>query len=403
MIKIKKMLDISGQFLFILAVLVVTYVFAMFQGGQVSWVIFYSLLPFVLYSAMLFLYPLSGVTVKRSIRAMNIQNGGKFQVSLTVRRNSRFPLLYTVVTEKWEEDETALLAGEQRKKMFLFGFRKEMEWHYEIEQLPRGEHVLQGVVIEVSDFFGWLRKTKMIEARDTILVFPKMIDLHYVPFDTQYDRGTLASLLNIVKDTTMATGVRGYQPGDRVTWIHWKSFARTQTLMTKEFEDRRSQEVLLLLDGRVSTVFEEQVEFTASILKEASSHQAELALVTTGLESSLFPFIHSEEQLHQALVHLAKIKPTAEDKTAPLVDFSTEFQYGGGIVLITAKPDWLLMQSVLRNAKNARSIICFVVVKENEQIDRAMENDIQSARSKGVLVHILGKERFKEAFQEVAG
>src|SRR5690606_4814739 len=124
------------------------------------------------------------------------------------------------------------------------------KWQYEIEQMPRGEHVLQGVVIEVSDFFGWLRKTKMIAARDTILVFPKMIDLNYVPFDTQYDRGTLASLLNIVKDTTMATGVRGYQPGDRVTWIHWKSFARTQTLMTKEFEDRRSQEVLLLLDGR---------------------------------------------------------------------------------------------------------------------------------------------------------
>ena len=35
----------------------------------------------------------------------------------------------------------------------------------------------------------------------------------------------MASPLNIVKDTTMATGVRDYQSGDRVTWIHWKSFA----------------------------------------------------------------------------------------------------------------------------------------------------------------------------------
>src|SRR5690606_13414560 len=118
---------------------------------------------------------------------------------------------------------------------------------------------------------------------------------------------------------------------------------------------------------------------------------------------SLFPFIHSEEQLHQALIHLAKIKPTDEEKTAPLVDFSTEFQHGGGIVLITGKPDWPFMQSVLRNAKNARSIMCFVVVKENEPIDRGMENDIRLARSKGVLVHVLGRERFKEAFQEVAG
>ena len=88
--------------------------------------------------------------------------------------------------------------------------------------------------------------------------------------DTQYDRGATASPLNIVKDTTMATGIRDYQSGDRVAWIHWKSFARTQTLMTKEFEDRRSQELILVLDGRPSEAFEEQVELAASILKEAS-------------------------------------------------------------------------------------------------------------------------------------
>ena len=72
----------------------------------------------------------------------------------------------------------------------------------------------------------------------------------------------------------MATGVRDYQSGDRVTWIHWKSFARTQTLMTKEFEDRRSQELFILMDGQTVKTFEELVELTASILKEASSHQA---------------------------------------------------------------------------------------------------------------------------------
>ena len=134
-----------------------------------------------------------------------------------------------------------------------------------------------------------------------------MTDIHYVPFDTQYDRGTMASPLNIVKDTTMATGVRDYQSGDRVTWIHWKSFARTQTLMTKEFEDRRSQELFLIMDGRASEVFEEQVELTASILKEASSHQAGLALMTTGPKPSLFPFIQSEEHLHRRLFTWRKL------------------------------------------------------------------------------------------------
>ena len=84
-----------------------------------------------------------------------------------------------------------------------------------------------------------------------------MTDIHYVPIDTQYDLGSMISPYNVVKDTTMATGVRDYQSGDRVSWIHWKSFARTQTLMTKEFEDRRSQDLLVILDGRPSETFEE--------------------------------------------------------------------------------------------------------------------------------------------------
>ncbi len=399
--KVRKMLDISGRFLFILLVLVVTFTFAMFQGGKVSWTIFYSIVPFVLYSSLLFLYPLSDLTAKRSIRTPNVQNGGKLIVSLTVSRKSRFPLLYTVVTEKWAEREITILAGDRLKHIFIWGLRKDIEWEYEIEQMQRGEHILQGVEIEVSDFFGWTRKTKFIEMKNTILVFPKMINLNYVPLDTQYDRGTIASHLNIVKDTTMAMGVRDYQSGDRVSWIHWKSFARTQTLMTKEFDDRRSQELFLILDGRESETFEEQVELAASILKEASGHQAGLALMTTGPEPALFPFIQSEEQLHHALVHLAKIKPTGKGVVDSKTDFGTAFQHGGGIVLITGKPDWPFMQSVLSNVKSTGSITCFAVVKQGASMLKKAEEDIRLARSKGIVVHVLGREQFTEAFKEV--
>ena len=164
-------------------------------------------------------------------------------------------------------------------------------------------------------------------------------------------KGTIASPLNIVKDTTMATGVRNYQAGDRVTWIHWKSFARTQTLMTKEFEDRRSQELFLIMDGRDSEIFEDLVELTASILKEALEHQADWHLMTTGAETSIFPFIQSEEHLHNALVHLAKIKPFGRADGSSAVMESPP-QHGGGTVVITANPDWAFLQSILHSLKN---------------------------------------------------
>lgn len=398
MIAARKMIGTSSRLLFVLFVLVAPFVFAMFQGGVVSWTIFYIILPFAIYSLVLFFYPMAKMTVERTIRTPHVQNGEKLIVSLSIKRKDRFPLLYTVVSEKWAEPEMVILAGEKLKRLFVFGFSKEVEWEYEIEKMPRGEHVLQGVKVEISDFFGWLRKTRFIEAENTILVFPKMTGIHYVPFNTQYDQGTMASPLNIVKDTTMATGVRNYQSGDRVTWIHWKSFARTQNLMTKEFEDRRSQELFIIMDGRETEMFEELVELAASILKEAASHQAGLALMTTGPKPSLFPFIQSEEQLHMALVHLAKIKPINE---ASLADFGTAFQHGGSIVLITGNPDGPFIQSVLLSVKNVESIICMVIVKRDDPGLQRIEDDIRLAKSKGITVHLLERKQFADAFKEV--
>ena len=42
---------------------------------------------------------------ERIIRTPNVENGGKLIVSLTVKRNFPFPLLYTVITEKWRIEE----------------------------------------------------------------------------------------------------------------------------------------------------------------------------------------------------------------------------------------------------------------------------------------------------------
>ncbi|CAM3257795.1 DUF58 domain-containing protein [Filibacter tadaridae] len=400
MMKVARTFLSSGRIFFVLFIAVSAVVFAMFQGGKVSWTIFYVLFPFICYSILLFFYPLVDIKAERTIRTPNVQNGGKLAVSITVYRRIRFPLLYTVVTEQWEEKEIPKLAGEKLKRFFLWGFRKEVKWEYEIERMPRGEHVLQGVEVEVSDFFGWIKKKKFIPAKHTILVYPKTVSINYVPIDTQYDRGSMASPLNIVKDTTMATGVRNYQPGDRVTWIHWKSFARTQSLMTKEFEDKRSQELFLILDSRPAETFEGQVELAASILKESTSQQAGLTFMSTGAESSIFPFIQSEEQFHRALVHLAKIKPSKDQSDARLPGGEETSGHGGSIVLITGNPDWPFIQSVTQNVKNARRIVCFVVTQDG-QIPPTLASNIQLAKSRGIAVHSLAQERFTTAFEEV--
>lgn len=390
---VKQVLNSSMQVVFVVSVLIAAFVFAMFQGGQVSWTIFYIILPFGLYSLFLFFYPLSDVKVSREIRTPIVESGGKLIVSLSIRRNSFFPLLYTVVTDKWAEPERFTVAGNAWKRLFLFGFRKEKKWEYEIEQMPRGEHVLEGIEIEVADFFGWVRKKKWVPLRHTVLIFPKTIAFQYAPIETQYDHGTLASPLNIIKDTTLATGVRNYQPGDRVTWIHWKSFARTQTLMTKEFEDRRSQDLLVIMDGRKTEVFEDIVELTASLIKEASKNQAGLALMTAGKEISRYPLIQSDAQLHQALVHLAKIQPS-EVATGLVSDMVSTTLVGGSAVVITGNPDWTFLQPIVQSVKSNGTLVCYVVTGQGKEPSPSVVNAIQIAKSRGIHVHLLEEHRF---------
>ena len=112
---------------------------------------------------------------------------------------------------------------------------------------------------------------------------------------------------NRLKILQWQQGVRSYQPGDRVSWIHWKSFARTQTLKTKEFEDRQSQDLFVLMDRTPSILFEDVVDLTASIMQAIVRHQASSAFLSVGEDRLFVSAVQSEEQLQRVLYHLTKV------------------------------------------------------------------------------------------------
>lgn len=397
--KVLRLLMSTSRFVFVLFLLLLAFGYAMFEGGIVSWTIFYTISPFILYSIGLFFYPLRDLTGKRIIQKLSMQNGEKLNVKLILTRKFRFPILYTVVEEKWQND-TLLKKAVEVKKISVLGFRKNLEWDYEIEGMLRGEQKIKGIIIEVTDFFGWIRKTHFIPIEDTVLVYPEMMNIDYIPIGAQYNQGTIITPYRIIKDTTMATGVRDYQPGDRVSWIHWKSFARTQTLMTKEFEDRRSLDSLLVFDRRSSETFEEQVEFAASILQEASEQQMGIGFLATGHRSTFYPATQSKLQVGKILIHLAKIMPAGEHSQEISADYRAVFGRSGRILVVTGNPNWVFLESIIANVANARAIICFVIVEKDSSPSGRLAEDIQFAKSKGIAMHILAREQFSMVFRE---
>lgn len=388
------------KLLFVLFLLLFSLVFALFQGGFVSWFIFYSILPFTLYSIFFYFYPLSKMEVQRSIKNVRIGNGGKLSATVSLERNSVFPLFYLVMIDS--TDSPVLKEKKDQMKSFeLLGFKKKFEWSYEIDQMRRGEHLLSGIEIECSDLFGWVKKKTFVPLPQRVIVYPNITDMVYVPIETRYDQGAAASPFTIVKDTTMVTGTRDYQPGDRVSWIHWKSFARTQSLRTKEFEDRQSQDLFVVIDRTPSELFEEVVSLTASILKAALRKQATLGFLSLGAKREYFPAIQSEEHLQRAHYHLAKVEDDLQQPVEAVFAGDQALAGASSILFVTGKLTMNWIDTLSRNAKNLKGCVIFVVNKRGIKMTRQDLAIHQAARARGMAVRVLTPEQFKNAFSEV--
>jgi uncharacterized protein (DUF58 family) len=400
--QLKTFLALWGRLLFVLFILILTFSFAMFQGGFVSWFIFYMALPFALYSLLLTFYPLHDIQMSRKIHTANIRKGGRFSATIDIRRSFPFPLLYTVLSEHTNSIALRKRIDDERKNMIVPGFRKKYSWTYEIENMPRGEHVFEGVQIEIADFFGWVKKAKLLPLRQTVLVYPNTVDIAYRPMEARYDQGSMAAPFTLVKDTTTATGIRDYHPGDRVSWIHWKSFARTQTMRTKEFEDRQSQDLFLIEDRTPSGKFEVQVELVASNLQAIVRSNSSFAYLSVGKTREYFPVIQTEEHLQRAMYHLAKVQPDLERPADEVMNEDLLHMKASSLLYVTSKLSVDMVASIQRNVKHLNQCLCLVVMEKGEQPSEEDEAVHQFARSKGFIVKPIGPENFAAVFTEVS-
>lgn len=402
MTKVKRALALWGRIIFVIFILLLTFSFAMFQGGFVSWFIFYMALPFVLYSLFLNFYPLQDFQLSRKIHTAKIRRGQKYSATVHLKRKLFYPLLYTVLTEKTTSIALRNRNSSASRTMFMPGFRRTHTWHYEIEDMPRGEHILEGINMEVADFFGWSKKTKMFPLKQSVLVYPRTVDIPFHALESSYDQGSMLAPHTLVKDTTMATGIRDYQPGDRVSWIHWKSFARTQELRTKEFEDRQAEDLFVLDDRRPSENFESQVELTASVLQSIVRGNSSVAYMSIGSTIDSFPVIHSESHLERVMYHLTKVLPDLDRPANESASLNLQQIRATAMIYVTTKLTVEMVEAIRRNVKNLNVCMCLVVTKKGGKIDKTDEAAHQFASSKGFVVKQVSPESFVSVFTEVS-
>lgn len=381
-----------GRFVVNVLLIVVTFSYAMFQGGFVSWFLFYTLIPFLLYSLLLHFVPLRIEEVRREIQPARLERGDIASVTVHFINKTWFPLAFLTIREiGLDDDMVEKMKGSSN--VFFVGLKRNFSWTYEIPDLERGVIEFSALQFTFTDLFGWTVRHKFAVQKQKVMVYPKITKMKYREMRRQFDQGVVLAPFAFMKDTSMATGVRDYQAGDRFSWIHWKSFAKDETLRTKDFEVRHSQEALLVLDATVKSHFEESLELAASVLQTIVDHQGDVSFFIAGEEQTFYSHL-KRGQLERIMRQLAMVK-ASDSKNIELLLTKEGKTLDSFILLFTGELSDSLRSFFKNHGRKTKGIICFVVASKQEEQLR-MKGDYYNVK-----IVPITKPMFSEVFTEV--
>ncbi len=308
------------KFVILLLLLMMTFTYAMFQGGFVSWFLFYSFLPFALFALMIFTYSLNDFTVERVLGDQELIAGDPAVMKIIIKRNIPIPIAYLLIHELLPERLEILLGREKISSIVFPGFKKRIELSYTIKSMPRGEHAFNKLEIRTGDILGLIEKSRTVDSNKNIIVLPVTVPLPLGQVLGEYEQGKRTNSYKIRNETAMVSGIRDYAPGDRMTVIDWKSSAKGVGLKTKNFEEKQSSDFFLLINCESDhSIFEEMITFSASIAEIGLMKGMKLGLWAGGAGTdNLLEVKEGKGYIQKALNFLAKIQASSKfDRTSP--------------------------------------------------------------------------------------
>src|SRR5699024_6924134 len=160
--------------------------YAMFQGGFVSWFLFYLTLPVLLYYLVFIFYPIKDWQVERILKNRQVEAGQDIPVELNLNRRLPFPVSYLIIENALPKSMGGIFTRNSWSKLlakrklsqrnlieravFHPNFRRQLTYHYQLMGLPRGVHTIQSVRLTISDLFGFITKTVELPVQSTFSV-----------------------------------------------------------------------------------------------------------------------------------------------------------------------------------------------------------------------------------------
>ncbi len=208
-------------------------------------------------SALWARYCLAEVTYQRSFGATRLFYGDETTLDIGITNAKPLPLPWLRAEDEFPDKleivSTKLSTSYRPRRRVLTNLLslrcyERVTRHYRLRAIQRGAWQFGPLQISAEDIFGFTMRTKIIEATQTVLVYPRVVPLTVLGIPAQHPFGDFKTPHRVMEDPLRLMGARAYAPGDSQRYIHWKASARQGTLQTKMFEPSASRPVAIFLN-----------------------------------------------------------------------------------------------------------------------------------------------------------
>lgn len=156
---------------------------------------------------------------------------------------------------------------------------------YRVRYERRGEHQLGQASVRVTDVFGLYETEQRLRGTDPVLVYPQVHSLH------AWGRESLRRLREYGRSQQREQfeELREYHPGDPLRDIHWRTTAKRDELVVKEFAAEAEAEAVTLAAGAGVDGADWMAEATASVVLSLVDEGIPVEVALPGAEVEVGP------------------------------------------------------------------------------------------------------------------
>ena len=266
------------------------------------------------------------VELTRTVRPDRVTVGEPTWGRLVIRNLARWPSPGFVAVDQVGGDQVDLtvpvIAGGGTRTL-----------RYPIPTRRRGRLRLGPITVERRDPLGLFRRAQRLAGDLTLWVHPVLHPARPLPVGTVPDfEGRRAETAR--GGTMTFSSLREYVPGDDPRRIHWKTTARTGTLMVREQIDTTEPTTTVVLDTRPAALtpdrFEHAVQVAASVTQAAIHAGRPARLLIPGEDTATL----AADGAVSLLDRLAAVEQSGGDPVR-LLDTIERAPTGGALVVIT--------------------------------------------------------------------